>query len=247
MNNKNEYIIEYYGSYLKVSCDLYSWDLVKNPHKATPFINKQGAKKWIKQNTAIEKSDYTLKHKKEICYIFDKWVEEGMIISSHPPLDRTIARKYNGETKKEVLDWHVRKTIAQNNDNFVIRHDDEETWPELSEIFECISCFESFLHDEDDENSDIKYSFYFCLEKDSKYSVFKKELDLVLPYVTFKTISPKNEKKKGLIVMIEQCHTRSQLKIYDNRYVVEDWYCGEKKTFKKLKDAFNWILDNQID
>lgn len=104
---------------------------------------------------------------------FTDWMLNGCLYRSLPIKNKSLSRKYNGESKIEVLKWWIAYT--QSND-FEIAQEDYGSWPHLYSMFKHLHSVEGF------EDDSITFSLF--TPKDGKFKDFKKELDLISPYCT---------------------------------------------------------------
>lgn len=167
-------------------------ELIWNPDYATKFSSKQKAKdfinKYIPQNGISAREKIVLL--KGAKTKFNKWVktiQTGGILNTYN-IKSFLSKPYQGENKYKVLQWWI--DIHKDDTIDLIDYKHYETWPNLYELFDHIFNVQEYC---DTEDYSKKYlSFSIRVNKNSRYQTFKKEIDLILPHITF--IDDKNSK-----------------------------------------------------
>lgn len=144
-----------------------------NPRSAYQFSTISDAREFIEKFVTF--SDVKIIPIAKEIIKFDNWVKSGCLYRSLPVKNPKISKKYNGESKEDVLKWHI--AYAKSND-FEISQDDYESWPGLYQKFKHLHSVQAF--------EDGTVTFEFMFPKSGGFCDFKKELDLVMPYCTCK-------------------------------------------------------------
>lgn len=158
--------------YLRVNQS--NWDEIFDPTFATSFKTKKEAKQWMKTNTTMSEHAQVVNAKTAIKNYTD-FMKNGGIRRSFDFVNNDLSRPYKKESPEEILNWHL--TIDPDE----LRFEDYCTWPNLYERFEHLWAVERYHND---DFTDTFSSVSLRFKKSSKYDVFKKELNLVLPHVT---------------------------------------------------------------
>ena len=142
-----------------------------NPSSAYQFATIPDAKRFIEQFI-------TIPNVKVIPIVdeirkFNDWMKNGCLYRSLLARNPKISKKYNKESREEILQWHIECAKSQ---EFEIRQDHYESWPDLWEKFTYIHGVQSF------EGGDITFELMF--PKDGKLGDFKKEFTLIRPHCT---------------------------------------------------------------
>jgi len=200
-----------------------SWDEVYNPNAATEFKRKIDAKEWVANNTTFCEYGVAI-DRKEAIDKFDAWVERGMVRRSFQALTN-LSRKYNGEPREEILQWRFDSFFED------IKQEDYKSWPELSEIFDCLSAVDGY--------GDESLTVSMHVNKDTRFETFKNELDLVLDRITYKT-----DDGDICIRILDRFLSENGNSAWfyiniDGTYSIEERY-GEGIERVSLKKAFNY-------
>lgn len=163
------YLIKLFKQYY-IHVNENTFDEIHNPDFATVFSSIKEATDWVRTNTTLEEYAEAVDSVTE-CQKYAKWMENGGIRRSFDFTNNELSRKYNNESPEEIFKWR----ISIDSDN--IRYEDYRTWPDLYSKFNnlwSVACYS------DGEYKSVR--LYFT--KVADYDIFKRELDLVLPYVT---------------------------------------------------------------
>jgi len=154
------------------------WEESLCPYVATEFKSAVAATKWSKENTTFGEYAVALEPQPEK-EKFDEWVKNGMVRRRFDILNKKLSRKYNGETPEEVLAWR----ISVREDVDAIRYEDYKTWPDLYSVFKHLFNCSSYYSK--GEVGKLQHSFSVYTRRDGKLDDFEKELNLILPHVTY--------------------------------------------------------------
>lgn len=169
--------------------DETSWDEIYSAEAATQFSTKTEAVNWSKENTTFGEYAVALPAKQEI-EKFKRNLAEGMVRRSFEVVNKKISRAYNGESPKQILRWWI--SLQGQDDK--IRYEDYKTWPKLYSVFKHIWDKQGF-HSSD--YKEIYHTFEVRVPKNSNLKDFKKELDLIVPHITY--LDKKGNKIIGVI------------------------------------------------
>jgi len=142
-----------------------------NPHSAKSFNKVSEAKLFIRESITFK--DVEVLPLEAEAEKFQNWLSEGCTYRTLPAKNKLLSRKYNGESRTEVLKWWVEQTKSH---DFEVDYEDYKTWPDLFSKFSHIHSVEGF------EDGTITFSLY--TPQNGKFKTFKKEFDLVRPYCT---------------------------------------------------------------
>lgn len=154
------------------------WEETYSPYIATEFKNAKSAIKWSKDNTTFGEYAVALESKPEKAK-FDEWMKNGMVRRRFNIIDKKLSRKYKNETPEEVLVWYI--SVREDVDG--IRYEDYQTWPKLHSVFKHLFDRVSYYSKRDDGK--LLHSFSVSTRRDGRLEDFKKELNLVLPHITY--------------------------------------------------------------
>lgn len=178
---KKEYIIKLdFGgtNYYVRDNENGTWDEILDPHFATVFNQKKQAKDWAKENITFTEYVKVVQSEPEDKK-FDEWVQKGMIRRSFNVINKEISRKYNNESPEDVLKQLI---LFQRTDENEYSYKDYATWPNLNSVFEFLFDTESYVSR---KNDDDYHTFSIYVKPDSKYKNFEKEIQLIIPHITY--------------------------------------------------------------
>jgi hypothetical protein len=107
-----------------------------------------------------------------------KEIAGGFSQRSFPCLNTALSRPYKKESASEVLAWHI---AVQKSRPSSMRDTDIATWPTLHQLFKHIFNTASFYSPDYKEKF---FSFEMCVDYDSSFDTFKKELDMIIDHIT---------------------------------------------------------------
>lgn len=176
-----KYIVKLFENYyLRHDKGSKTWIETYNPNCAKTFESKKEAERWVTKNTHLEDFFEIVSLNEEVLD-FMSWVDNGMTRREFKLLDKSFSRPYNGEDKYKVLAWRIKAE----DDSFNVRYEDYRTWPELYSVFNHLRSVVSY--DLKHDGSPYVMTFSMSVEKGStSFETFKEELELIIPYVTFK-------------------------------------------------------------
>ena len=171
-----KYVVKMFEEYWLRVCEDHMEELY-DLEKATVFNTKKAAKNAINDFNMVEYCEI-LKLEEELPK-FLEWKAGGMIRRSLPKLNKSYSRPYNGEGLEDVIDWHLY--LKEHEDE--ISYTDYKTWPDVHEFLDNFYKTESYW---EGDYGKLVHSFKLMVSKEANYSKFKKELNKLTPYVSYK-------------------------------------------------------------
>jgi hypothetical protein len=150
-------------------------DEVYDLEAATQFKTKKAAKALI---ASVTLSEYCKIQKyADILPDFLEWKKNGMVRREIPKITEE-SRKYDGEGLEEVIAFHKYHHTHQQE----IRYKDYATWPDVEDFLEC---FYKTGHYHSMDATETMTTFSVKVNQTAEYEIFKKELELLVPHVTW--------------------------------------------------------------
>ena len=181
MKKSKQYVVAIENQFVATGYEYFDYDPKEktlvghhSPKAAAIFLSVAEAKRFIERFITFEDVKilpFAPEEKK-----FNDWAEGGYVYRQLPAKNASVSRKYNGESKKEILKWWIQEARSK---DFEVSQDDHDSWPNLYEKFKHIHAVNAF--------QDGSITFEFSFSSKSKFSEFKKEFDLVSPYCTHGT------------------------------------------------------------
>lgn len=166
---------KYYLSYLEG--DSYFRESY-NPNEALAFKSRKAAVDWVRTNTNL--SEYAkVTDKKVAIKEYESWVQNGMVRCKRPLINHQLSRLYNNEDKYEVLDWWI---TYHKSEEGCVKYENYITWPKLYNKFHHLRDVKRYG---DSEGNTLLTFSISVSSKDTDIDLFREELNLVLPHVTY--------------------------------------------------------------
>ena len=212
--------------YIKIDPD--SAQQCYSPAVATVFGSKEDAMQWVHKNTSL--SEYTSGVLlTEAMADFESWLNTGGYRCEITLIDNKYSRKYNNESKENVVDWLI--WFKQNSNK--VRYEDYATWPKLYELFNHI--WELLRYE------DNTLGFRMFIRSDSNLESFKNEIEYVLSKTTHR--NKQSEKEIGIFDHYLSEHGNSVKISTDDsglNFIVRSAY-GSEKMKGTLDKIFNYL------